>query len=196
MQNDEKNPLGLPEFKVKKLARDITNIHDALVVKRQLRKVPEQTFINEILPFYAGEVTSEECPLLVAGAAGGPFLEFEVVDPVGNVLFVAPPLLERNMFSTKEYMHSTPLEAVFLTAGQLANRSPRQAEYFINQQLTKKSFSSKAAQVYSGVIQRRNEILARYGKVHVDDLGKKTTFSPNSDSTSKPEIELDDSDIL
>lgn len=195
MQMNEKNPLNLPEFKIKKLARDITNVHDLLVVKRQLRKVPEQTFINEILPFYAGEATSEDTPLLVAAAAGGPFLEFEVIDQTGNVLFVAPPLLARQMFSTKEYMRDTPLEAVFITAGQLANRSPRQAEHFINERLTKKNFSSQAAGVYSEVVKRRDEILARYGRVHVDKVGKVSTPGSNSDSSSKPEIELDD-DIL
>lgn len=192
-KNDKpSNNLNLSEYKRRRLASDITSVHAALVTNMPVKKIPEHIFVNEILPYYCGEATSLELPKLVAAAAGGPFLEFDVVGSAGETLFRAPALLERAMFDFKEAIRGPSVENIFLTAMMLNNRSPKEAENFIENSLTKKGFAKGAAEIYEKTIARRNEILKRYGKTVNGSKGVVSTPGTNHGSTTKPELEYDD----
>ena len=183
------------EGRKRMLSQKSQMFHQALVVNAPVRKIPESTFVNEILPYYSGESTNADLPVLVAAAAGGPFLEFDVVDATGTVLFRAPALLERDMFDFKQFAKGQSAANVFATAQLLSNRSPRQAAAFIQEQLTNRGFSENAAKVYHRLIERRNAILARYGK---SVPGGNSTESTNSsgEGKAKPEIDYENSELL
>lgn len=183
------------EGRKKMLSQKSQMFHQALVVNAPVRKIPESTFVNEILPYYSGESTNADLPVLVAAAAGGPFLEFDVVDAAGNVLFRAPALLEREMFDFKQFAKGHSAANVFATAQMLANRSPRQAAAFIEEQLTNRGLSEKAAEVYKRLIERRNAILARYGK-SVPGSNSTESANTNGEGKAKPEIDYDSSELL
>lgn len=175
------------------LARRVEFIHNALVVNVPVKRIPEGTFVRDILPYYCGEATSPDLPVLVAAAAGGPFHEFDVVNDQGEVLFRAPALLERSMFDFKEFGKGLSAESIFQTAGMLNNRSPRQAAAFIQEQLTGRGLSKNAGEIYRRLIERRNDILRRYGK---EIPGDKTTGSTNHSSDKDPGIDYEESVLL
>lgn len=205
-QPDPKNPVATPAGAPGQLSRmsprDLhrrtlggiaQRAYQALVVSYPVAKIPESTFVNEILPYYCGEAINLELPKLIAAAAGGPFNEYDVVSAKGEVLFRAPPLLERRMFDFKEAANGLPMESIFQTAQLLMNRSPVQAEAFITEHLTRKGFSKNATEIFKEVIARRDAILERYGKTVT---GSVSTAGGNPSSGNKQEFSPDDFDLL
>lgn len=193
MTNEVPNQI---EARKKLLVQKSQMFHEALVVNAPVKKIPESTFINEILPYYCGEATNTDLPVLVAGAAGGPFHEFDVVDASGNVLFRAPALLEREMFDFRQFSKGQSAANIFATAQLLNNRSPHEAAAFIQQQLTNRGLSSKAGEIYKRLIERRNAILARYGKAVPGGKSTDTTNVSGGAGKPKPEIDYEDSELL
>lgn len=174
-----------------RVAAKITHIHNALVKSAPLAKVLEATFVNEILPYYAGTSTDPNIQSKIAALAGSPFLEYEVVDASGEVLFVAPPLLEREMYEFKNFGKDITASGIFQTAALLANRSPRQAEAFINQQLNRRGLTDKAHELTQKFIKRRDEILARYGLAPSEN--KVSSSDPEKE---KPTLDYSESELL
>lgn len=183
------------EYAKRKNASNIARIHQALCTV-EIKKIPESVFINEILPYYSGTATNLELPKLVAAAAGGPFSEFDVVDSDGVVLFRAPALLERSMFSYKSFAKNdgASIEGIFAAAAMINNRSPREAEQFLDNQLRGRGYSEKAGEIYVEILRRRNEILKRYG-VEPPKGQPGPVDTKSSNSPDKPD-EFDEFELL
>ena len=71
-------PSGIEQHRTSRLTSQIEDIHKQLVLDIEVKKVPEGTFVNEILPILTGEVVSADFPLLMASVAGNPFLEVDI----------------------------------------------------------------------------------------------------------------------
>lgn len=187
------NRMSPQDMRLRTLGGVAQRAYKALVVDQRVEKIPESTFVSEILPYYCGEAINLDLPKLIAAAAGGPFNEYDVVSASGEVLFRAPPLLERRMFDFKEAAKGLPMESIFQTAQMLMNRSPAQAEAFISEHLTLKGFSKNATAIFLDVIARRDAILERYGK---KIAGTVSTATGKSVSGNKQEFDPNDFDIL
>ena len=187
MQNE--NSLG--DFKNNKLANDILNIHQALVGDIEVKRIPESTFVKEILPVLSGEVISTEFPLLMAAVAGTPFSEVDVVNDAGEVLFRMPALLERNIISHEEASKRGSMASMMITAEMLGKQSPIRAEKYLEHEFNGRGIAKNRDEIITARQTRWNTILTRYGKTTEVDGG--ITASAN---VEKPQLDFDNGDLL
>lgn len=187
---------GITEFKNNKLAQDITAIHKALVVDAVVAKIPEGTFVNEILPVLTGEVVNSEFPLLMAAVAGNPFSEVDVVGADGNVLFRMPALLERNIISHKEASKRGSLSSMMITAGMLSHQSPARAEKYLEHEFSGRGIATNRDEIIKARQERWNVILARYGKTLKLDGTVVDGTSVAVTSSEKPALEFENGGLL
>lgn len=194
-------PTGIEGFKNNRLASDITNIHKALVLEPEVKKIPEGTFVQEILPILTGEVIASDFPLVMAAVAGNPFLELDVVDTAGNVLFRMPALLERDIVSHEEASKRGSLASMMITAEQVMKLSPQRAEKYLEHEFNGRGIAKNRDELYKKRQARWNEILARYGKslkadgTVVDSTGPGAK-STKADNKEKPQLDFNDGDLL
>lgn len=197
MNNPTKKPeTEITKFKNNKLASDITNIHKALVVDIEIKKIPEGTFISEILPILTGETISTEFPLLMAAVAGNPFLEVDVVDNSGNVLFRMPALLERNVISHQEASKRGSLQSMMITSELLAKQSPMRAEKYLEHEFNGRGIAANRDEIIKKRQDRWNAILVRYGKALASGGGETAGQSVQTQAMSKPQLDFKDDDLL
>jgi hypothetical protein len=189
---------GLQSFKEQKLASDIENIHRALVVDAEVKKIPEGTFVKEILPILTGDVVSTEFPLLMAAVAGSPFSEIDVCDAEGNVLFRMPALLERNIFSRAQAERRGSLASMMITVGMLSHQSPKRAEMYLEHEFNGRGIASNREELIKKRQERWNAILARYGKsLKLDGaVGEGNPPEGTQSSKEKPQLDFEDGDLL
>lgn len=196
MTTPEKTPVGFADYKSGKLASDIVNIHQALVVGIEVKRIPESTFVKEILPVLTGEAVSADFPLLMAGVAGGPFSEVDVINDAGEVLFRMPALLERNIISHEEASKRGSMASMLMTAEMLAKQSPARAENYLAHEFDGRGIATNRDEIINQRQARWNSILARYGKaLHSDGTvtdGKEVTPV----SAEKPQLDFDDDELL
>lgn len=183
-------------FKNNKLANDITNIHKALVLDVEIKKIPESTFINEILPVLSGEVVSAEFPLLMAAVAGNPFSELDIVDDAGKILFRMPALLERNIISHEEASKRGSLANVLVTAEMLMNQSPVRAQNYLEHEFNGRGVAKNRDEIINNRQVRWNEILTRYGKTLLNDGSVKDSSQVTSENKVKPQLDFENGDLL
>lgn len=189
---------GLQGFKERKLASDIESIHKALVVDAEVKKIPEGTFVKEILPILTGDVVSTEFPLLMAAVAGNPFSEVDVVDAEGNTLFRMPALLERNIFSRIQAERRGSLQSMLITVAMLSHQSPKRAEMYLEHEFHGRGIAQNRDEIIKTRQARWNVILARYGKAlkldgTVVDGDAATSAKEQKD---KPQLDFGNDDLL
>ena len=196
MTTPEQPPVGFADFKSGKLANDIINIHQALVGGIEVKKIPESTFVKEILPVLTGEVVSAEFPLLMAAVVGTPFSEVDVINDAGEVLFRMPALLERNIISHEEASKRGSMASMLITAEMLAKQSPARAEMYLEHEFNGRGIASNRDEIINQRQARWNTILARYGKsLHAD--GSVTDGKEAAPvSAEKPQLSFDDDELL
>ncbi len=187
-------------FREQRLANDITQIHQALVVNVEVKQITEGTFVQEILPVLTGAVVSSDFPLLMAAVAGNPFMEVDVTDAAGNVLFRMPSLLERDIISHKEASKRGSLENMFITAEMVMRMSPRRAESYLEHELNGRGIATNRDELYKKRQDRWNVILARYGYTLHADGTVIATNQPASkggaQNREKPQLDFGDDDLL
>lgn len=191
---------GLQAFKEQRLADDITRIHQALVVNTEVKTIPENTFVKEILPILTGEVVSADFPLLMAAVAGSPFSEVDVINDAGETIFRMPSLLERNIINHTESSKRGSLASVFITVEQLARNSPKRADHYLEHEFAGRGIASNINEIHDKRQARWNDILLRYGKTlqkdgSVVDAGVVPKTS-NKTIKNKPELDFDNDDGL
>lgn len=197
MTNQVEKNTGISGYKNTKLASDITNIHRALVVDVEVKKIPESTFVKEILPVLSGEVISTDFPLLMAAVAGTPFSEVDIINEAGEVLFRMPALLERNIISHEEASKRGSLLSMMVTAEMIMNQSPIRAEKYLEHELNGRGIAKNRDEIINQRQQRWNDILARYGKALNSDGTVRETGAPTSESSKdKPELDFKDDELL
>lgn len=192
---------SIQNFRDAKLAQDITHIHQALVVNVEVKRIPESTFVQEILPKLTGEVISADFPLLMAAVAGTPFSEVDVVNEAGEVLFRMPALLERNIISHEEASRRGSMHSMFMTLDMMARQSPRRAQNYLEHEFNGRGIAKNRDELYKQRQERWNKILVRYGKVlhedgRVTDGSTTTASAPAGNSQAKPQLNFDDGDLL
>jgi hypothetical protein len=158
-----------------KSAIDLKSIHNALVVENKLVQLPEQVFINELLPFLCGETLSQVTPAIWVSVAGTPFLEIEIIDTKGQVLFKVPALMERNAIVPDGKDFDGSFHNVLLTAEQLKHQSPFRAKAFLEHAFKDRSIAKNVDELARKNLKRREEILARYNMdINGKPIGKNT----------------------
>lgn len=195
------------DFKTQQTEQDIKGIYKELVVDVEVKKIPEATFLQEILPALTKATTSSDFPKLVAAVAGSPFSEIDVIDHAGNILFRMPSLLERNAYDVTE-VNDQPnsLGSIVATMELLKNQSPKKAANFFNHVMLGRGVSNE--RINKLTEERRVrwvDILARYGYI-VDNAGEvikndgSVKALPGKDSKAhtgtKPVLSYDDSELL
>jgi hypothetical protein len=191
MINPTQQQTGIADFKNNKMASDILSIHQALVGNIEVKKIPESTFIKEILPILTGEVISTEFPLLMAAVAGTPFSEVDVVNDAGEVLFRMPALLERNVISHEEASKRGSMASMLITAELIVKQSPARAERYLEHEFNGRGIAKNRDEIINVRQIRWNTILARYGKSTEADGGVTATAS-----VEKPQLDFDNGDLL
>lgn len=191
--NDDRT--GLSEYKRGKLAGDITNIHKALVMDVEVKKIPESTFVKEILPIITGEVVSAEFPLLMAAVAGTPFSEVDVVNDAGEIIFRMPALLERNIISHEEASRRGSIASMLITAEMLSNQSPVRAERYLEHEFNGRGIAKNRNEIIAQRNARWNTILERYGKTLKDD-GSVHGSEAVAQTAEKPQLDFENGDLL
>lgn len=197
--SDQINPnQTFEEFQRERGGTDIAEIYSALVVNAPVQKIPEQSFINEIIPVITGQTTNTDLPVLVAGVAGNPFLELDVVDQQGNILFRMPSVYERNLVSQNEASKRGSMQAMLITATQLQAQSPIRANNFVNHELNNRGIATNKAELLSSRAARWTAILARYGLVYsgTDTSGKAIAAKNVIAESKKMEIDIDNGDLF
>jgi hypothetical protein len=192
---------SIKAFADQKLASDISAIHKALVIDVEVRKIPESTFVKEILPVLTNEAISTDFPLLMAGVAGGPFSEVDIIDEAGNTLFRLPSLLERNIISHKEASRRGSMESMLITADQIRQMSPQRAQHYLAHEFNGRGIAKNRDEIYKARYERLKAILARYGKdLHLDgnvtDLKAGSSNTPSKGKKDLPPLDLSDGDLL
>lgn len=179
------------QYKRDRAASDIEAIHKALVIDAPVIRIPEATFLKEILPILTGEAISADFPLLMASVAGSPFSELDIVDEAGNILFRLPAALERDIISHKEAEKRGSLDSSMITASMLIKQNPRRAESFFEHTFKGRGIALNADAVRNTRQERFVAILARYGKTPGGAKAKGvSTISKN------PELTHSDDDLL
>jgi hypothetical protein len=191
----DNKPGGIQAYKNTKLANDIANIHQALVVDVEVKKIPEATFVKEILPILTGEVVSTEFPLLMAAVAGTPFSEVDVINEAGEVIFRMPALLERNIISHVEAEKRGSMSSMLITAEMLAKQSPARAQKYLEHEFDGRGIASNRDEIIQARQQRWNDIFARYNKTLAGTTAAVTTTAAK-DSKEKPQLDFDDDGLL
>jgi hypothetical protein len=185
-------------FADQKLSEDIQRIHQALVVNAEVRKIPERTFVTEILPVLTGKVISEDFPLLMAGVAGSPFSEVDIIDEAGNTLFRLPALLERNIISHEEASRRGSLGSMMETLNQVSRRSPIQARNYLAHEFNGRGIAQNRDEQYKARQERFNVIFARYGKTLNPDGTVADIKATSADTKKKelPPLDTEDGELL
>lgn len=175
---------------------DLQSIHNALVVENKLVQLPEQVFINELLPFLCGETLSQVTPAVWVSVAGTPFLEIEIIDTKGEVLFKVPALMERNAIVPDTTGFDGSFHNVLLTAEQLKHQSPFRAKAFLEHAFKNRSIAKNVDDLAKKNLEKRIVILARYGMdINGRPISKNTKSSDFVSNTQNLNLVYDD-DLL
>lgn len=191
----KKPATGMQSFQQSKLASDSVNFHRALVVDVEVKRIPESTFVQEILPILTGEVISAEFPLLMAAVAGTPFSEVDVVNDAGEVLFRMPALLERDIISHQEASKRGSIHSMLMTVDQLTRQSPIRARNYLEHEFNGRGIATNRDEIIKKRNERWNVILARYGK-SITSNGTVTNGNDAKKEAEKPELNFDDGELL
>lgn len=177
------NPNDLEDFRNKKLADEIQEIHTQLtsVAVKDHAILPERTFVQVFLPFFAGdEKLMYKADLTTwTNFAGGPYREVEVVDAQGKTLFTVPPVFDRTAINPVANS-TTPIAHVVATAQQYARIHPTQGLHHLNAELTKRALIMKVPASVLKNLEIWNAIFERYGRpplVAVDSITEPTPTS-------------------
>lgn len=188
----------IEQFQRQKAGDDIKRIYQALVVNAEVKKLPEATFVKEILPILTGTDINTDFPLLISAVAGSPFSELDIVNDAGETIFRMPSLLERNIISHEEATKRGSLSSVFITVEQLARNSPRRAAHYLAHEFHHRGISNNVNNIEQDRIVRWNKILERYGKqlrngviVDIGQVSEKATVIKN-----RPQLDFDDNDLI
>lgn len=192
---------SLEQFRKQRTDDLITGIYQALVVNTEVKTIPESTFVKEILPILTGQAISADFPLLIAGVAGSPFSEVDVINDAGEIIFRMPSLLERNIINHDEASKRGSMESMFITVEQLSRNSPQRAEKYMEHELQGRGIASNRDEIIKQRQDRWNVILARYGLILKEDgvvIESNNNNNPNKPASSKdrPSLDFGDDGLL
>lgn len=184
------------KFQQERAGGGIADIYKALVVDPPLKTMPESVFINEILPIITGKTTNTDLAVLVAGIAGSPFLDIDIVDASGNKLFTMPSVCERNIFDHKEASKRGSMQSFLITAGQLKQQSPHRANNYMAHEFNQRGIATNAAELVSGRRAKWAAIFARYGVTFEStDANGRPVATPIAE-TKKAELDIDNGELF
>lgn len=188
---------------------EINNIFNSLVVTsgQDIAVLPEDVFVKNFLPLFAGEEVPENVSLNVwFGIAGNPYLPVKIVDSAkpSEVLYTVPAYFDRGTIDINNVDETaSPLTHVLKTTEQLSRIHPKRAENYFQEQLNRRNISKEDSGLMSKNALAWIAIIERYGKPLPDSLKAfKTSVksdSPTNETSASQEstgLVYDDDDIL
>lgn len=147
---------------------EISGIFDSLnaVAAENIQRLPEDVFVRNFLPMFAGEAVPEHINLSTwFGVAGNPYMPVHVVDKAGEVLYTIPAYFDRGAIDiNKVDPRASGLTHVLKTTEQLNRVHPGRARNYFEQQLNMRNMSNEDAGAISRNASVWISIFERYNK--------------------------------
>ena len=160
---------------------------------KEMARVPERVFQQVFLPMFAGDeelVYPEQATLVNwTRIAGSPYHSVNVIDSIGNVLFVVPPIYDRSAVNP-ERGDGPSLQHIVLTAEQYGAQSPAQGENYLNAKLTERALIMKVPVNVLQHVEAWNKIFARYNRPPILELEETAVEAKQSKESSDFEMEF------
>lgn len=162
--------------KDERASRQLEQIRDDLADadKTSRARMLERNFVLVYLPLFAGDPPEQQhYGANIRGwtnYAGGAYKEVDIVDSAGNVLYVVPPMFEREAVQAVTEEGGRGIASIVANTQQLAGLSPRQAAAYLESELTKKALIMKVPVSVLKNVQTWNDIFKRYGRKPMFEL--------------------------
>lgn len=164
-----------------------------------IRKFPENLFVNTFLPYFARE-TGETDQINVATwihIAGHPFQPVDIVDHQGVTLYRVPPLFERNAIQQKDIdPQRGDLAHVLNNTTLLAGSHPMRGQNYFEREMNARI---PVEEQHPEVLRNRttwNEIFKRYGKPLIGQETPVTTTPEQPVVDNNTGVNYDDGELL
>ncbi len=130
------------------------------------RNIQEEDFKRLFLPWFAGEQKDTDGQLMQVwlNVAGSPYASVDLVNEMGTVVGVVPPIQDRNVIPIKSDRGDTSLDYLFMRANNTASLSPKAAVNELAVGLKKRFGNTYDQQSLAGARQKWVELLQHYGK--------------------------------
>lgn len=180
-QEQLRNPAD--ELREEMLAQSSEQIHaiaNSLASTRpreqEKTRLYEPIFRDVFLPMFLNQ-RNERYPHITGGnwvtVAGSPYMEVDVIDQAGKVLFTVPPFMENGMVQPATGQADTDMSFVVKQAQLYENTLPMVAERYLSEELTKRLDIMKSNVDTSKMADAWFKILAHYNiKVQSTAPGK------------------------
>lgn len=154
--------------KEKLASSQIEDIYKSLVLGKDedLVNLPEHVFVNNFLPFFAGESVPDNINLAAwVGIAGNPFKSVRIVTNDNSaILYTVPPLFDRDVIDpTKAGENASPIQHVMISTEQLSHNSPSMATRYMARELGKRNLLTDPIAQMTKHAKQWNDIFQRYG---------------------------------
>lgn len=196
--------IDIQRYKTETQSREIDEIFNNLntVTKESITALPEEVFVRNFLPFFAGEPVADTINLNVwFGIAGNPYMPVNVVDKSGVVLYTVPAFFDRGAVDISRVDNrASPLHHVLKTAEQLNRVHPKRAEAYFEQQLNMRNMTNLDKALHDRNAQIWEDIFKRYGKELPQNMQAQApsaqATAASEQSTRSQELIYDDDDLI
>lgn len=175
----------------------INDIFNALVIDKENAVLPENLFVTNFLPFFAGERDIKQERQFMSnwiGVAGSPTREVDIIDTRGQVLYTVPSLFNTNMIETVVNADDTRLTKVIMDYEQTKTDFPIPANDRVGIDLhhkLKESLGNVDENMVNQTSDRWNQIFDRYNLKPKNDNSLNTNNDSNKKSDLSDEFEYD-----
>lgn len=122
---------------------DIGRIFDTLntTSEQSVQVLPEEIFINNFLPLFAGEKGPESEVLNIwFGIAGNPYMPVKISGKDGEILYTVPPFFDRGAVRIdRAGANAAPISHIVTTTEQLTKIHPRRGEAYFEDQINRRN---------------------------------------------------------
>ncbi len=128
------------QLQLSQAQNDINKCYNAIVGKQDRRIIPEDLFVKEFLPYFAGEKSFNEGDNVLANwitVAGTPFAEVNVIDQEGNTVVTVPGLTTTLQHNLTERA-GTPLSDIVVQAEIIGSQQQVLGNRYLNNKLDEK----------------------------------------------------------
>lgn len=200
--------IDFEQYRKVQQANEINSIFSNLVAtaEQSIVSLPEDVFVANFLPLFAGEPVPDTVSLNVwFGVAGNPYMPVKVVSNTNptEVLYVVPPYFDRGVIEIdKADETASPLTHVLKTTEQLSRIHPKRAQNYFQEQLNRRnmtkddtSLAAKNAATWISIFERYNKPLPDTLKKFKEGSGA-TAENPQQTTPPAQEGLVYDDDIL
>jgi hypothetical protein len=142
--------------------------YEALVLNKELSKLPETIFKNVFLPYLCGEKDLKDSNNIIAtwvAIAGTPANKVQIIDDAGNDLFEVPALIDTNGSVDTLNPNSIPMSTIIENYAIRAATMPIMGNNFLRQALDEKVSQITQVKINESTEDEWYKIFVRYGKI-------------------------------